>query len=161
MRKIWIVPLLLALSGSSQAEKYAGEFLSLGVGARSLAMGSAFVAVSNDATAPYWNPAGTSQMDTREVFLQHSERFGGIVSCDGGSYVHPLKDFLGARSAVGFALLRLAVDDVALTVVPDPEELPGPQNIPEVDKRVGVSYIVGYLNYSRAVGERLRLGGSC
>ena len=160
MRKIWIVPLLLALSGSSQAEKYAGEFLSLGVGARSLAMGSAFVALSNDATALYWNPAGTSQMDTREVFLQHSERFGGIVSCDGASYVHPLKDFLGARSAIGFALLRLAVDDVALTVVPDPDELPGPQNIPEVDKRVGVSYVVGYLNYSRAVGERLSLGGS-
>lgn len=160
MRKIWVVPLLLALSGSSQAEKYAGEFLSLGVGARSLAMGSAFVAVSNDATAPYWNPAGTSQLDTRQLFLQHSERFGGIVSCDGGSYVHPLKEFLGARSAIGFALLRLAVDDIALTIVPDPDELPGPQNPPEVDKRVNVSYYVGYLNYSRTVGERLTLGGS-
>ena len=99
-------------------------------------------------------------MDTRQLFLQHSERFGGIVSCDGGSYVHPLKEFLGARSAIGFALLRLAVDDIALTIVPDPDELPGPQNPPEVDKRVNVSYYVGYLNYSRTVGERLTLGGS-
>lgn len=33
-----------------------------GVGARALAMGGAFVAVANDATAPLWNPAGLAQL---------------------------------------------------------------------------------------------------
>lgn len=37
-----------------------------GVGARALAMGGAFVAIANNATAMHWNPAGLAQVnDTR------------------------------------------------------------------------------------------------
>lgn len=151
---------LLLLGSSSRAEKYAGEFLSLGVGARSLAMGSAFVALSDDATAPYWNPAGSSQMEKRQIFLQHSERFEGMVKWDGGSYVHPLKVLLGAKSALGIAVLRLGVDDIPITEVPDPSQDPGPQNMPEIVERIDSSYYVGLLNYSRKAGEKLAIGGS-
>ena len=42
----------------AHATKYAGEFLKIPVGARAIGMGGAFVAVTDDATAPYWNPAG-------------------------------------------------------------------------------------------------------
>lgn len=35
-----------------------GAFLRVGVGSRALGMGGAFVAVADDATASYWNPAG-------------------------------------------------------------------------------------------------------
>jgi hypothetical protein len=38
-------------------------FLDQGAGARASGMGGAFVAVADDATAGYWNPAGLSQMD--------------------------------------------------------------------------------------------------
>ena len=38
--------------------KYAAEFLSVPVGARAVGMGGAFTAVSDDATSPWWNPAG-------------------------------------------------------------------------------------------------------
>ena len=157
---IAVLTILLLPSGSSQADKYAGEFLSLGVGARSLAMGSAFVAMSDDATAPYWNPAGSSQMARRQIFLQHSERFAGLVSCDGGAYVHPLESLFGAKSAVGIALLRLGVDDIPITEVPDPGEDPGPLNMPEIVGRINSSYYVAYLNYSRKAGDRWSLGGS-
>lgn len=37
--------------------------LRMGVGARALAMGGAHVAVANDATAGYWNPAALSQIE--------------------------------------------------------------------------------------------------
>jgi len=151
---------LLLLSGSSHAEKYAGEFLSLGVGARSLAMGSAFVALSDDATAPYWNPAGSSQMEKRQIFFQHSERFEGLVNCDGGAYVHPLEALFGAKSAVGIALLRLGVEDIPVTEVPDPNQDPGPFNMPEVVGRINSSYYVAYLNYSRKAGDKWSVGGS-
>ena len=37
--------------------KYAGEFLNLGVGARPAGMGQAYVSIVDDATSCYWNPA--------------------------------------------------------------------------------------------------------
>ncbi len=42
---------------------HAMPMLRMGVGARALAMGGASVAVANDATAGYWNPAGLSHIE--------------------------------------------------------------------------------------------------
>ena len=44
---------------------HAAEFLSHGVGARALGMGSSFVSIADDATAAYWNPAGLVQIERR------------------------------------------------------------------------------------------------
>jgi hypothetical protein len=44
---------------------YAGAFQQLGLGARALGMGGAFVAVADDATAGFWNPAGLVQIRMR------------------------------------------------------------------------------------------------
>ena len=40
----------------------AAPFLSIDVGARAAGMGGAFVAVVDDVTAMYWNPAGMARM---------------------------------------------------------------------------------------------------
>ncbi|MFQ5905684.1 MAG: hypothetical protein ACE5JA_03845, partial [bacterium] len=77
-----------------------------------------------------------------------------------GSYVHPMEQLFGARSAIGLALLRLAVEGIPITGVPDPGEEPGPQNRPFKAGEVNSSYYVGYLNYARAAGNRLTFGGS-
>lgn len=79
------LPVFLAvvmLSVSANADKYAGEFMYIGAGARALAMGSAFAAVSNDITAAYWNPAGLATTRNRSASFMHSERFGGLISYD-------------------------------------------------------------------------------
>ena len=51
------------------------QFLKIGVGARAVGMGEAFVAVADDATAIWWNPAGVARI-TKEgdsfVTLNHS-----------------------------------------------------------------------------------------
>ena len=49
-----------------------GEFLNFGVGARPLAMGRAFTAVSDDIDALYWNPAGLATYRSSQVEFQHS-----------------------------------------------------------------------------------------
>ena len=41
----------------------------LGSGARALGMGSAFIAVADDATAASWNPAGLVQLETPEISI--------------------------------------------------------------------------------------------
>jgi long-subunit fatty acid transport protein len=62
-----LVTALLILSCFVHAGNYAGGFLSIGVGARALAMGGAFCAVADDASAIYWNPAGMTSIKGAEV----------------------------------------------------------------------------------------------
>jgi outer membrane protein OmpA-like peptidoglycan-associated protein len=45
-------------SPSASQSNHNAPYLRMGVGARALGMGGAFVAVANDLTAGYWNPAG-------------------------------------------------------------------------------------------------------
>ena len=40
------------------------------MGARAIGMGGAFSAVTDDATAPYWNPAGMVYLPYREAVQQ-------------------------------------------------------------------------------------------
>ncbi len=47
-----------------------------GVGARALAMGGAFVAVADDATAILWNPAGLAQLDDTRVAGMSTNLYG-------------------------------------------------------------------------------------
>jgi len=51
---------------------YAGSFLEWGAGARAIALGKTFTAIANDGTALYWNPAGLSQISTKELTAMHS-----------------------------------------------------------------------------------------
>ncbi len=74
MKKIllsFLVAGLVFFAGALQADEYAAEMLSIGVGARPMAMGGAFVAVANDATAAYWNPAGLCFIRTMEMSTIH------------------------------------------------------------------------------------------
>ena len=48
----------LLIATRSPVDGFAAAFLETGVGARGAGMGSAFAAVVDDASAPYWNPAG-------------------------------------------------------------------------------------------------------
>lgn len=91
--------------------KYAGEFISLGVGGRALGMGGAFVALANDVTAGYWNPAGLSQINYPQFTLMHDEQFGNLVNYDYGAVAIPF----GTSTSLGFSVIRLGVDDISDT----------------------------------------------
>src|SRR6266850_6391202 len=69
----------LLLPTPALATRYAGEFLRIGVGARALGMGSAFVGLADDGTSAYWNPAGLATLRSREATAMHAEQFGSIV----------------------------------------------------------------------------------
>jgi hypothetical protein len=57
---------------SEESGGYAGSFLEWGAGSRAIAMGKTFTAIANDGTALYWNPAGLSQISTRELSAMHA-----------------------------------------------------------------------------------------
>jgi hypothetical protein len=112
--------ILLPTVSFSQFTEYSNEFLNIGAGARGMAMGNAQVASVDDVTAGYWNPAGLIHVkDAAQVALMHSEYFAGIGKYDFGAVALPLAN---NKRAIGFTLLRFAVDDIPNTlflVAPD------------------------------------------
>lgn len=106
---------LALVAAPARATKYAAEFLKVPVGPRAIAMGSAFTAVADDATAPHWNPAGMIYLPYREVLFQHAEQFGSLLNHDYLSAVLPLGGTSGKESAIGVSFVRLATDDIPVT----------------------------------------------
>lgn len=103
-----------AISSFAQVRKYSNAFLDIGAGARGLALSSAQVATVSDATSGYWNPAALVHLKNNVNFsLMHAEYFAGIAKYDYGTFAVPLKD---KKSAIGFSMLRFAVDDIPNTI---------------------------------------------
>jgi len=113
-KSLSVIGFLLLLSTPGVCAKYAGEFLSLGVGARALGMGGAFVGVADDVTACFWNPSGLSQLNRRELSLMHAETFGSLLAQDFIAFGFPLmKEH--SPSAMAFSLQRLGGGGVKVT----------------------------------------------
>lgn len=79
------------------------QFLKVGVGARGLAMGGAFSALADDASAPLWNPAGLAQAKRsvtasyNSLFMDESQGYMG--------YAQPA---LGGTVAIGVDYLAVS-----------------------------------------------------
>ncbi len=94
----------------------AAPFLSIEVGARAIGMGGGFVALANDATALYWNPAGLAKMPRGEVTLNHTEWLAGI-QYDFAGVALPL----GSIGTVGLSFTSLTMGDMLVRTVAYPE----------------------------------------
>ena len=97
-----------SLKAQTVVAKYAGEFMALGVGGRALGMGGAFVAIANDVTAGYYNPAGLANVNYPQLALMHSEQFGNLVNYDYGGVVIPYSTDM----SFGLSVMRLGVDGI-------------------------------------------------
>lgn len=92
--------------------KYSNEFLSIGVGARGIGMGSAAVATTQDVTAAFWNPAGLVNSASRfEASLMHASYFAGLANYDYAGF----NTRLDANANLSFSFVRFAVDNIADT----------------------------------------------
>ncbi|NLP10362.1 UPF0164 family protein, partial [bacterium] len=94
----------------------AAAFLEIGAGARAQAMGGAFTAVANDATAMYWNPAGISRLGQLEATFNYTNwlldtqyAYSGIVAPVGGSM------------AVGINVTHFGFGEQAVRTIERPE----------------------------------------
>jgi long-subunit fatty acid transport protein len=73
---------------NSNAGTTAYSFLKIGVGARALAMGGAFVGLADDQSAIYFNPAGLTQLSNRSFTTSYNNYLTDIQSGFIG-YIHP------------------------------------------------------------------------
>lgn len=107
MKRVIVVSLalIMVVSSIALADGF-GAFSGFksGIGARALAMGGAFVAVADDATAVYWNPAGLAQVNDTRIAAMSTDLYGlGITH-----------QFIGAVSTlanigIGLGYERMAV----------------------------------------------------
>jgi hypothetical protein len=136
--------------------KYAGEFLSTGVGARALAMGGAHVALAIDGTAAYWNPAGLSRLSRRQVSLMHSERFSGIVSYNYLGYAQPYRQTEG----IAVSLIALGVGDIPITELEDPGAPIGNDNRVYVKESSSDLETALFISYGKQTDKGFDLGAN-
>ncbi len=108
---LYIVIFSLSISNifAQRAPKHSNEFLSIGVGARALAMSNTQVANVEDVTSGYWNPAGLVNIHSDYEFsLMHAEYFAGIAKYDFAGFAAKID----SSSALGISIIRFAVDDI-------------------------------------------------
>ena len=99
MRGFWTVCALSFMTGPASAADFnssargttAAEFLELGVGARAVAMGEAYSAVADEASALYWNPAAMTQIQGRSAAFMHAAYIAPSFF-DYGAYAQNLGD---------------------------------------------------------------------
>lgn len=140
--------------GQNLTPKYSNEFLQIGVGARSLAMGGAQVASTRDVTAAYWNPAAlTSIKHKHNISLMHAEYFAGIAQYDYLGFTTPF----GNQNQVAVSLIRFGVDDI-----PDTRFLydaNGALNYNNIQFFNAADYAL-LLSFGRDISDKLKLGAN-
>ncbi len=102
--------------GQSKVGQAGAQFLDIGVSARAVAMGEAFTAVADDATAIHYNAAGLTQLDSREVVFTHIEYLVDI-NYEFAAIAWPLYSFGGT---LGFAIYALDAGDMLETTYENP-----------------------------------------
>jgi hypothetical protein len=142
---ILAVTCLLVYGAALAEEGSAGlAFLKLGVGARAIAMGDAYVAVGGDVSSVYWNPAAIVDVENIDIGLMHSEWFEGIRY----EYAGAVRSY--GKHAVGVSVVGLYMDDL--------ERREGPTSTPIGHFGVFDFALTG--SYARHLTEELSVGAS-
>lgn len=107
---------LLALAPAAQAASNTGragaQFLKLGASARAGGMGDAFTAVSDDAYAVHYNPAGLALLTKAQVGGGHTSLFQKVTYQSFALAVPYGKEVDYSRNVIGFGVLYLGVGDI-------------------------------------------------
>ncbi|MEE9431383.1 MAG: PorV/PorQ family protein [Melioribacteraceae bacterium] len=101
--------------GGQRAGISTAQFLKIEVGGRASAMGGAFVAVANDVSALYWNPAGLVQTENTEVIFSHNNWVVDIGHEFLGGVYH-----ISNNDVIGLALTSLHTEDMPVTTEVNP-----------------------------------------
>lgn len=137
---------LFPVLGGQRAGISTAQFLKIGVGGRASAIGDAFIAMANDASALYWNPAGLVQFDDNQILFSHNQ---WVVDIN--------HDFLGAvyhldeTNAFGVALTSLSMKDMPVTTEFAPFG---------TGEYFGYSDVAVAVTYSRRMTDKFSFGGT-
>ncbi|MEW6509847.1 MAG: PorV/PorQ family protein [Bacteroidota bacterium] len=140
--------LLVAGAGAATAQIFksdvskkgttAASFLSIAQGARASSMGGAFVAVADDWSSLYWNPAGIASLGNGVMF-DHTIWFADLAYNYVGATVS-----LGDLGTLGMSVTASSVGDMKVTTIAEPEGTGEVYNVSDV--AFGLAYGIKLTN---------------
>lgn len=153
---IYIISFLLVLGtaraqlfpvlGGQRAGISTAQFLKIGVGGRASAMGESFIAIADDASALYWNPAGIAQFSKNQLIISHNVWVVDINNDFIGAVYH-----LDEDNAFGVSLTAVTMDDMPVTTEFAPFG---------TGEYFGYTDIAVSLTYARKMTKQFSFGGS-
>jgi hypothetical protein len=123
----------------------AAEFLTVPVGARGTALGSAFAAAADDITSIYWNPAGLGFMDNPQAFYTYVN-MPLEVTLNYGAVAAPV---FGGQGVVGAFFEVLDLPSQEITTVLQPEG---------TDSFFDSNSLAGGISYAHNISDRFSAG---
>lgn len=141
---LFTIQLLPQSSSVSKVGTTAAAFLEIGPGAPASALGGAFVSVANDATALYWNPAGTAAFVRNELAIFHANWIAD-TKFDYAALVIPLSEI----GSLGLSFTSLSIGDEKVRTVEMPEG---------TGEFYNASDIAIGLSYARSLTDRFSIG---
>jgi len=103
--------------GQAKVGTAGAQFLEIGVSARAIGMGEAFIGVANDASALYYNPGGTALIEEREIMITHID-YPADINYEFIGFVAPVPEIYGN---IGLATYWLHTGDMPYTDYKHPE----------------------------------------
>ena len=145
-----VVLLAAAFAPAARAQSKVGttaaQFLGISVGPRAMAMGGAFVALGDDASAMYWNPGALARVGHGQVMASHTS---WLVETDFNWIGVTLA--LDADNAIGISLTQLDYGEDEVNTV----------TMPEGTGEYWTAQDLAFtLTYSRNLTDRFSIGGS-
>jgi hypothetical protein len=137
---------IFPILGAQRVGISTAEFLKIGVGSRASAMGDAFVAVANDASALYWNPAGLVQFKNDQLLFSHNMWVVDINHDFVGAVYH-----MDETNAFGISFTSLSMQDMPVTTEFQPFG---------TGDYFGFGDIALAVTYSRKMTEQFSFGGT-
>lgn len=122
----------------------AAQFLKIDVAPRAAALGGAFVAIANDASALYWNSAGISRLTQTEFIVSHTNWIVGL-NYEFGGVVIPIEQV----GTFGASITSLTTEDMDVRTVDQPEG---------TGEKFSYSDLAAGVSYARNLTDRFSIG---
>ena len=106
-----IIPAFI-FAGFPKAGTVSAPFLKIGVGARAVALGGNYVALANDVSTMYWNPAGITNLNKVSLSATHTRWFADITH-----NAVLLSVPISTNSAFGIEILHLTSGNIEQTTL--------------------------------------------
>jgi len=150
MKKIGLLIIFLFSINISFSQSKVGTsaapFLGISIGPKAIGMGSAFVALANDATALYWNPSGISRSMKSQFIASHTNWLVGTNFNWVGLTVN-----LDNINSIGISFTQLDYGEDDVTTVLNPEGTG--------ERWDAMDMVIG-LSYARNLTDRFSIGGT-